>query len=225
MTNFELLLEKPYRYRYILLIIKLAVILYCFVSLADVKAILFYTFRIKVSCKTIWQWSKKFPINLPKKKIKYSVAETVRLFADEKYIWIMGIQAYWWSVRDHLGNVLACIVTFSRDADSAKELFRRAKTAIDGRVHAVIHDGLASYDNPVHWVFGRNCLSIVAGIQGRFVMINNGVYWITNNPSESFNAEIDRYLARHHYNFNSLESANQFAGTFLGCKNLRDACS
>jgi len=219
------LFQKPYRYRYIWLIIKLSVVLFCFVSSGDVRAIMYYVFRVTVSAKTICQWAKKFPIKLVKKKIEYKIGETVRLFADEKFIWIKSVQAYWWSVRDHLGNVLACVVTISRDASSAEELFRLAKARISSEVHAVIHDGLRTYDHPVKKVFGRKCQNIVAGIKGKFVMINKGLYWITNNLSESFNAQIDAYLARHHYNFNSLESANYFADMFLYRMNLRKACS
>lgn len=55
-------------------------------------------------------------------------------------------------------------------------------------------------------------------------MINEKAYWITNNSAESLNAQIDNYIARHHYNFNSLQSANYFATMFLYRKNLRDAC-
>jgi len=219
------LFQKPYRHRYPLIFIKLAVVLHIFLSSEDAKAILYYTFRIKVSGKTICQWARKFPEKIPAKKVKYKKNEVVRLFADEKFVWIKGIKAYWWSVRDHLGNVLANIVTMSRDADSAKKLFQRAKERIIGRVHAVVHDGLKSYDNPVKWVFGRNCRSIAAGIKGKFIIINKELHWITNNPAESLNAQIDAYLARHHYNFNSLESANYFADMFLYHTNLRKAYS
>lgn len=218
------LFNKPYRHRYLWIFIKLAVILYAFLSSEDVKAVMYHVFRVKVSHKTICQWAKKFPEQLPKKKIEYKEDETVILFADEKYVWIKSIKAYWWSVRDHLGNVLATIITTSRDTDSAKKLFRRAKENIIGRVHAVVRDGLNSYDDAINWVFGRKCQSIIAGIQGKFVIINNGLYWVTNNLAESLNAEIDCYLARHHYNFNNLQSANYFAEMFLYRKNLRELC-
>jgi len=219
------LFQKPYRHRYLWIFIKLAVVLYTFLSSEDVKAIMYYVFRVKVSGKTICGWAKKFPEELPKKKIKYKEEETVFLFTDEKYIWIKSIKAYWWSVRDHLGNVLASIITMKRDAASAKKLFRRAKEKIIGRVHAVVHDGLKSYDKPVKSVFGRRCKSIVAGIQGRFVIINKELYWITNNSAESLNAQIDNYYARHHYNFNNIESANYFVDMFLYRKNLRESCT
>jgi len=219
------LYEKPYRHRNLWIIIKLAVILYWYLSARDVRAVLYYLFRFLISHKSICAWAKKFPEALPKKKIHYKENETVILFADEKYVWIKNVKAYWWSVRDHLSNVLANVVTFSRNAAAAKCLFRRAKARIDGQVHAVVHDGLKSYDKAVHWIFGRNCKSIVAGIQGKCVMINGELYWITNNTAESLNAQIDAYLARHHYNFNSLGSANYFAAMFLERRNLRAACT
>ena len=218
------LFEKPYRHRFMWIIIKLAVVLYCFVSSRDAKAILYYVFRMRTSHKSICEWSKKFPEEIPKKKVKYKKKETVILFTDEKYVWIKDVQAYWWSVKDHLGNVLASIVTMKRDSASAKELFRRAKERIVGRVHAVVHDGLRAYNKPTKSVFGRRCISIVAGIQGKFVIINKELYWITNNSAESLNAQIDSYCARHHYNFNNLQSANYFADMFLYRKNLRKAC-
>ena len=218
------LFNKPYRHRFMWIIIKLAVVLFAFVSSRDTEAIIYYVFRIKVSYKTICEWSKKFPEEIPKKKIKYKKRQTVILFADEKYVWIKGVQAYWWSIKDHLGNVLAKVITFSRDSASAKELFRRANEKIIGRVHAVVHDGLRSYGKVVKKVFGRRCMSIVAGIQGKFVIINKELYWITNNSAESLNAQIDSYYARFHYNFESLESANRFADMFLYRKNLREAC-
>lgn len=218
------LFEKPYRHRFVLIIIKLAVVLHIFLSSEDAKAIMYYAFRVKVSGKTICDWAKKFPIELPNERVNYKEGENVFLFADEKLIWIKSVKAYWWSVRDRLGNVLANIVTMRRDTASAKKLFRRAKERINGRVNAAVHDGLKSYNNAVNWVFGRKCKNIVAGIRGKFVMINKKAYRVTNNSSESINAQIDCYLARHHYNFNSLESANYFATMFLYRKNLRDAC-
>ena len=146
------------------------------------------------------------------------------MFADEKFIWIKSTQAYWWTIRDKLGNILAVIVTMSRDCASAKEFFKRAKASIDGKVLAVIHDGLQAYNKPTKQIFGRKCHSIIAGINSKFVMIEKELFCFTNNMSESINAQIDAYLAKHHYNFNSIESANRYAEMFMLRKNLRDAC-
>lgn len=219
------LLNKPYRHRFIWIFIKLAVVLYVFLSSEDVKAVMYYVFRVRVSGKTVCEWAKKFPIDIPDKKVRYKKDEDIILFTDEKYIWIKKVQAYWWSVKDHQGNVLANIITMSRDTESAKRLFRRAKENMICRVHAVVHDGLKSYNDAVNWIFGRKCQSIIAGIQGKFVIINNKIYWVTNNSAESLNAQIDSYLTRHHYNFNNLKSANYFADMFLYRKNLRELCT
>jgi len=64
------LFQKPYRYRYYLIFIKLAVVLYVFLSSENVKAIMYYVFRVKVSGKTICEWAKKFPIEIPEEKIE-----------------------------------------------------------------------------------------------------------------------------------------------------------
>lgn len=225
MNSFSELFEKPYRYRHALIVIRLSVLLCIFLSSRDVKAIVYYLFRAKVSHKTICDWCKKFPEKLPEQKVVYKKGENVFLFADEKYVWIKGVKAYWWTVRDHTGVVLSSIITMARDSASAKQLFRRAKARIVGKVCAVVHDGLKSYDKPVKSVFGRKCKSIVAGIKGRFIMINKKIYWITNNSAESINAQIDAYYTKVHYNFENLESANRFADMFLYRVHLRDACT
>ena len=219
------LFDKPYRHRHLYLIIKLAVLLYIFMSSKDVQAVLFQLFRVRVSHKTICEWGKKFITFSPLTKIEYALNETVVLYADEKYVWVKGVEHYWWSVRDHNGNILAKIITAHRDSDSAKLLFRRAKTRIVGKVHAVVRDGLASYNEPIKDVFGIDCLSFPHGIQGRSEMINGKYFWISNNMSESLNAQIDCFFARHHYNFNNLESANFHSDIFVERINLRAACS
>ena len=225
MSNTRILFKNPYRHRYIWLIIKLAVILHIFMSSNDVKAVIFLLFRCQVSGKTICQWSQKFVLEIPTEKVNYNENETVILFADEKYVWIKKTKAYWWSVRDHTGKVLASIITLTRCSESAKELFRRARERIDGKVHAVVHDGLKSYPKAVHWIFGRKCKSIVAGIKKRVVIINHKTFWITNNSAESLNSQIDNYISKIQYNFDSIESANRFANMFLYRMHLRDACT
>ena len=225
MSHINRLFDKPYRHRFPLLVIKLAVVLHAFLPSKDVKALLYYLFRARVSHKTVCWWSKKFAEFTPPKKIKYKQDDTVILYADEKFVKIKEIKAYWWSVRDHLGNVLSYLVTKNRDSASAKRLFRRAKQSIAGGVHAVVHDGLKSYDKPVRSIFGRKCKSIVAGIKGRFEFVNKKLFWITNNSAESLNAQIDCYISKHHYNFNNLESANQCAEMFMYRRNLREVCS
>lgn len=225
MNSLAKLFIKPYRYRFPLIVIKLSILLCIFVSSRDVKAIIYWLFRAKVTHKTICEWNKKFPLKLPDTKVTYRPDETVILFADEKYVWIKDVQAYWWSVRDHTGRVLASIITMSRDSESAKQIFRRARAKICGKVHAVVHDGLKSYKKPVKWTFGRNCQSIVAGICGKAAFINGKYFWLTNNTAESLNTQIDAYYTRLHYNFNNLESANKLVDMFLCRMHLRDVSS
>src|SRR3989344_2360049 len=96
---------KPYRFRHTLMIIKLAVILHIFLSSEDVRAILQYCFRVKITGKTVCEWSKKFPEKIPAKRKQHKKNEKIILFADEKFIRIKSAKAYWWSVRDNLWNV------------------------------------------------------------------------------------------------------------------------
>ena len=225
MDRWQELFTKPYRHRHCWLIIRLAVVLHLFLSSRDVQAILYYLFHGRVAPKTICAWTKKFPLGILLEPVTYAPEEDVILFADEKFVRVKRAEAYWWSVRDHGGRVLASLVTSARDKASAKELLRRAHTCIKGRVHAVVHDGLSSYNKPVKEVFGRACKNIIAGIRGKGAVINGNCYWLTNNPSESLNAQIDAYYTRLHYNFNSLESANNFATLFLSRMHLREACT
>lgn len=217
--------EKPYHYRNCWMIIKLAVVLHCFVSSRDVAAIIRYVFGWTISYKTICEWSKIFPLNLPKNKIAYTLNEKIICFADEKYVWIKGVKAYWWSIRDHLGNILAYTITTKRDMKSAKTLFRRARENLSQKVTAVVHDGLRSYPRAVHSSFGRKCKSILVGIKVRAVMIDKQVYFLNNNVAESLNAQIDAYLSKFHYSFETLESANRFADMFIIRWNLRKDCA
>ena len=102
----------------------------------------------------------------------------------------------------------------------AKKLFREAREKIGRTVDILVRDGLPSYDKSVKFL-GRKCRSVVAGIKGRGIIHNKSFYWITNNPSESLNSEIDSYLAKFQYDFESLESANMFAKLFMLRRSLR----
>ena len=149
MNFFNAALDKPYRHRYPLYIINFAVALHIFMSSKDAQAFLYSMFRVNVSHKTICQWSKKFLEFSPKEKIIYDKDETVLLFADEKFVKIKNKRAYWWSVRDHRGNLLASIITIEHDIQSATKLFLMARERIDGKVHAVVRDALASYNKAI----------------------------------------------------------------------------
>jgi len=217
--------EKPYRFRHCYVVIRLSVILFLFVSSRNARAIIYYVFRARVSHKTICEWVQKFPVELPKNYFSYETDPPLFLFVDEKYVRIKGEQGYWWTLRDHFGNVLAKLVTMSRDLESAKEIFRRARKKIDRDVTAVIHDGLPAYPRAVHWIFGRKCRSIVVGIHGKKVIINKELYWFNNNMSESINAQIDVYLSKYHYNLENIDSANRAAEMFSISRDLRAACT
>lgn len=217
--------EKPYRFRYAYVIIKLSVVLFLFTSSRNARAIIYYVFRAKVSHKTICEWVQKFPIELPQQFFSYEKDFPLFLFVDEKYVRVGGEQGYWWTVRDHLGNVLAKLVTMSRDLESAKEIFRRARDKIDREVTATIHDGMPAYPKAVHWIFGRRCRSIVVGIHGKNVIINKELYWFNNNMSESINAQIDAHLSKYQYSFENIDSANRAAEMFCTSRDLRAACT
>lgn len=217
--------EKPHRFRYPYVIIKLSIILFLFVSSRNARAIIYYVFRARVSHKTICEWVQKFPFELPKNYISYEKNSPLFLFVDEKYVWIKGELAYWWTVRDQFGNVLAKRVTEARDLVSAKEIFRLAREKIDREVTAIIHDGMPAYPRAVHWIFGRKCRSIVVGIHGKNVIINKEFYWFNNNMSESINAQIDAYLSKYQYSFENIDSANRAAEMFLITRDLRTVCS
>lgn len=217
--------EKPYRFRNYYIVIRLSVILFLFVSSRNVRAIIYYVFRAKITHKTICEWVQKFPVELPNNSFSYEKNSPLFLFVDEKYVWIKGELAYWWTVRDQFGNVLAKKITESRDLVSAKEIFRLARGKIDREVTAIIHDGMRAYPRAVHFIFGRKCKSIVVGIHGRNVIIGKKLYWFNNNMSESINAQIDAYLTKYHYNFENIDSANRAAEMFLISRDLRAVCA
>lgn len=217
--------EKPYRFRYPYIIIKLSVILFLFISSRNARAIVYYVFKARVSHKTVCEWAQKFSVEIPKTSFFHAENTPLFLFVDEKYVWIKGEIAYWWTVRDHLGSVLAKLVTESRDMVSAKEVFRKARRQIDKEVTAVIHDGMPAYPRAVHWIFGRKCRSIAVGIHGKSVVINKKYYWFNNNMSESINAQIDAYLTKFHYNFENINSANRAAEMFQNYRDLRAVCT
>jgi transposase-like protein len=136
----------------------------------------------------------------------------LRLHSDEKFIKIRGIgKAYWWSTIDHFGNYLSSCITINRDLASAKDLIRPIKW-LKPDIH--VTDGLFSYIKATH-LFGRKCKHIIAGIKGKWVMHNNSLYWITNNPVESLNAKINNFLHRFRGCFVNIESANRWRKAFI----------
>ena len=84
----------------------------------------------------------------------------------------------------------------------------------------MIRDGLHAYDSSAKFL-GRKCKSVIAGINGKGFIYKKKFYWITNNPAESLNSEIDSYLEKFRYNFENIESANKFAQLFMLRKHLK----
>jgi transposase-like protein len=186
----------------------------------DVSLLLFLFFRVKVTHKTVCDWSKKFrgQLNLPIPN--YSTKEHLITHVDEKYILVNGEWNYWWTLKDWMGNVLHWIVTKCRSAESARKLFKETRRKLNRDVDILVRDGLPAYDKTAK-ILGRKCKSIIAGIHGKPVIYKKNVYFLTNNPAESINAEIDSYLARFQYHFANLESAQRYADNFMLTRHLK----
>lgn len=208
-------------YRYPIFIIRLSILLHIYLSSRTVCLILYLLFRCRVSHKTVCEWTKKFTrdINLP--STRYNVSDTLICHADEKYVKVNGVWNYWWSIKDTFGNVISKIITPSRDFLSAKKLFIDARGKIGRAVDILIRDGLPAYDKATKYL-GRRCESVVAGINGKGFLYKKSFYWITNNPAESLNSEIDFYISKFQNNFKNLESANKFADLFMLQKYMRN---
>ena len=207
------------RYRHPKTIIRFAVCQNMFHSARDVAIIVFFTFKVAVSHKTICEWTKKFIRNVEFPVIKYG-DETLICHADEKYVKINGEWHFWWSIKDCFGNLIHKIITPSRDFESAKRFFKEARRKINRDVNVLVRDGLPAYDRATKFL-GRKCKSLVSGIKGKPIIFNKEFYWLTNNPIESLNSEIDFYLGRFRNNFANLESANRFADIFMLRKHLK----
>lgn len=208
------------RYRYPIMLIRIAVVLHMYLKSRTVALLIYFFFRAEVSHKTICQWTKRFSpaIDLP-----YAPPEKNKILichVDEKYVKVKGEWHYWWSLKDSLGNIISWVVTKSRDLDSAKALFRKARRKIGRNVDILIRDGLSAYDKSTK-ILGRKCKSVVAGINGKWFLHEKNLYRVTNNPAESLNSEIDFYLSKFQNNFANLESANKFADIFMLQKYLK----
>ena len=207
------------RYRNPIIIIRFAIILHIFLPSRIVSILLFLLFRASVSYKTVCGWTNKFAdgMILP----PYQCTSDVLIcHVDEKYVKVGGEWHYWWSIKDCFGNLIHCIVTQFRDFDSAKKLFIEARRKIGREVDILIRDGLHAYDSSAKFL-GRKCKSVIAGINGKGFIYKKKFYWITNNPAESLNSEIDSYLEKFRYNFENIESANKFAQLFMLRKHLK----
>ncbi len=182
-----------------------------------VRLVLFLAFHVRVSKKSILSWTKKYLKDLPsvyapvKKKCDQLL---LIVHADEKFFKIRGEWAYWWSLVDESGNLIACIVTETRDLASAKQLFKNAKIVL-GRVDLVVTDGLQAYITAKN-VFGKKTKHVQTNMMGKMVnYAPDCLTFIDNNIVESLNSEIDIFLSRFRYNFTSLESAQRWTKCFM----------
>ena len=195
------------RYRNPIIVIRFAVILHMFLPSRIVVILLFLLFRASVSYKTVCDWTNKFSSNLI-------------CHVDEKYVKVNGEWCYWWSLKDMLGNMIHTIVTKLRDFASAKKLLVEAREKIGRKVDILVRDGLPAYNRSTKFL-GRKCKSVIAGINGKGIVYKKKFYWLTNNPAESLNSEIDFYIGKFQNNFENIESANKFARIFMLLKYLK----
>ena len=207
------------RYRNPIIVMRFAIILHICLPSRIVSILLFLLFRAKVSYKTVCDWTNKFASNVHLPTLDFNNGVLI-CHADEKFVKVNGEWHYWWSIKDGLDNLIHVIVTPFRDFDSAKKLFKEARRKIGRKVDIIIHDGLRAYDSSTKFL-GRKCKSVIAGIKGKGFIYEKRFYWITNNPAESLNSEIDVYLSKFRNNFQSVESANKFAQLFMLQKYLK----
>jgi len=209
-----------YRYRFPLEVMRFAVILNVFLPSRFVVVLVFALFRAKVSHKTICDWSNKFNKYNGENSFDYSGIKHLICHVDEKFIKIAGKRAYWWTLKDFLGNIIHAIISMSRDLISAKLLFKNARIKTGRDVDLLVRDGCFSYEKATKCL-GRKCKTLITGIRGKGVIYKKNIYWLTNNPAESVNSEIDTFLARFQYTFASLESAERHKNKFLLQKRLK----
>ncbi len=207
------------RYRNPVIVIRFSILLHIYLPSRIVSLFLFLFFRAKISHKTVCQWTNKFTnkINLP----IYKFTDDILIYhVDEKYVKVKGEWCYWWSLKDCIGNIIHTIVTELRDFASAKKLLKEAREKIGRKVDILVRDGLLAYDKATKFL-GNKCRNVIAGINGKGFIYKKKFCWITNNPSESLNSEIDFYLGKFRNNFANLESANRFANLFMLHKHLK----
>ena len=99
-------------------------------------------------------------------------------------------------------------------------MLKEAREKIGRKVDILVRDGLPAYDRATKFL-GNKCRNVIAGINGKSFIYKKKFYWITNNPAESLNSEIDFYLGKFRNNFANIESANRFANLFMLNKHLK----
>jgi len=208
------------RHRFPIEIVRFAIVLNIYIPARKVSIIIFALFRAKVSHKSICEWSNKFNHYHDDKTFDYSDTKHLICHVDEKFVKVAGKRAYWWSVKDSFGNLISSLVTMSRDIVSAKALFKKTRQKINRDVDLLARDGCFSYEKATKFL-GRKCKTLITGINGNGIIYKKYFYWLTNNPAESLNSEIDTYITRFQRNFENLESANKFAQNFILQKRLK----
>jgi len=210
-----------YRHRFSAEVIKAVVFWHVYVPASVVQLFVMFLFWKYISVNTVCGWSRKFRDKLPSvaPPVFPHMEKLVKLFADEKFIKINGKRAYWWSVRDELGNLLAVLISWKRDLPSAKTLISAVKNMLDFiglKAKALITDKLQAYLKAKKKL-GRQCKHVRTGIRGTITQIRKGQppIFITNNISESGNSRIDNYLAKYNYNFTSFKAAQRAAKAYL----------
>ena len=213
-----------YRKRFPELVIRIAILLNLFIRSKTAELLMYLLFRVIVSNKTICRWTREFSDMLPETyRRHYSKELFLICHSDEKFVKVKGSKddfAYWWSVIDCLGNLIATIITEGRDLESAKQIFRKVKESTDKKVDMLVRDGLQAY-NKAGKVFGRQCKQIIVGIKGKFIMNEKNLLYINNNRSESLNARIDDFMKRFRDCFENIESANRWRKAFMFTMHLQ----
>jgi transposase-like protein len=208
------------RHRFPVEIMRFAVILSIFVPARKVAIIIFALFRAKVTHKTICEWSKKFNNYTDDKKFDYSNVKHLICHVDEKFIKVSGERAYWWTIKDCFGEIIHSIISTSRNIISAKKLFKEARKKTNRDIDLLVRDGCFTYEKATKYL-GRKCKTLIAGINGKGTIYKKYFYWLTNNPAESVNSEIDTFMTRFQRNFENIESAERHKNNFILQKRLK----
>ena len=92
--------------------------------------ILFFLLRVKVTHKTVCEWTKKFADEIILPSYKYT-SDILICHADEKYVKVKGEWNFWWSIKECLGNVICNVVTDLREFASANNPAESLNSEID----------------------------------------------------------------------------------------------
>ena len=102
-----------------------------------------------VSYETIREWCRKFGQAYAQGLRRRQPRRGDKWHLDEVFLTINGKRQYLWRAVDQNGNVLDILVTFRRDARSAKRFFRKLLKGLRYVPRVVVTDKLRSY-GPAH---------------------------------------------------------------------------